>query len=73
MYFIFRYAHYVLDIEIVALFVRRVVTYGVQSIIAFTVMYSHVRSEVVAKLVAGYYPRLAACPMEVLLSYPVFS
>jgi hypothetical protein len=48
MYFIFRYAHYVLDIEIVALFVRCVVTYGVQSIIAFTVMYSHVRSEVVA-------------------------
>jgi hypothetical protein len=37
MYFIFRYAHYVLDIETVALFVRRVVTYGVQSIIAFNV------------------------------------
>jgi hypothetical protein len=30
MYVFFRYAHHVLDIDIVVIFVRRIVTYGVQ-------------------------------------------
>jgi hypothetical protein len=41
MYFIFRYAHHVLDIEIVVISVHRIVTYGVQYIISL--MYSRAR------------------------------
>jgi hypothetical protein len=42
MYVFFRYAHHVLDIDIVVIFVHRIVTYGVQFIILLT--YSRVQT-----------------------------